>query len=130
MTAPWDQQTALAAILTDAGLPTSAEVPARFTPPARYVLASGPWLAGGQKYGSWRARFRVVCVTATGTNARQMDELGGMVRAVVLALRGTRFTVEAEAVDEPSEIATGSGVSLGAVINVSVALSRAEFEEE
>jgi len=130
MSAPWDQQKALADLLTDAGLVTSPQVPEVKTTPLRYVLTSDPWIASGQTLGSWRARFRVVCVTGKGTNAAQMTELGDMVRAVIRELKGSRFVVEAAAVDEPAVMTTPTGQTLGAAINISTALSRAEFEEE
>lgn len=130
MTAPWDQQKELAALLTAAGHPTDPEVPEKFTPPYRYALASDPWISSGPAFGSWRARFRVVCVVEPGENDKEMSDLGPMVRGVIRALKGTRFTVDADAVGEPSDIATGSGVSLGAAVNISTAISRAEFEEE
>ncbi|MFJ2297385.1 hypothetical protein [Oerskovia paurometabola] len=130
MSAPYEQQKALAALLTDAGLPTEPEVPERYTPPVRYALASSPWLESGQTVGSWRAHFRVVCVTGRGTNEVQMTELGAMVRAVIRALAGSRFVISAQAVDQPAEIGTGAGVSLGAAVNIVTAISRAEFLEE
>lgn len=130
MSAPYDQQVELARVLTDAGLPTSPEVPERVTPPVRYALASSPWIEAGATVGSWRAHFRVVCISARGSNEREMTDLGLMVRDVIRALRGTRFSVVAQAVDEPAEMSTGAGVSLGTVVNVATALSRAEFFEE
>lgn len=130
MSAPWDQQEALAALLTAAGIPTSPQVPEVKTPPLQYVLTADPWIASGQSIGSWRVRFRVVCVTQKGTNAKQMTELGDMVRAVIRALKGSRFAVEADAVDEPAVMSTATGNTLGAAINISTGLSRAEFEEE
>jgi hypothetical protein len=130
VSAPYDQQVELARVLTDAGLPTKVEVPERYTPPARYVLASSPWIESGQTLGSWRAHFRVVCVVAPGSNEREMTDLGSMVRDVVRALRGTRFAVAAQAVDEPGEMSTGAGTTLGAAVNIVTALSRAEFFEE
>jgi len=129
MTAPWDQQQALADLLTSLELPTLPEVPTRYTPPVRYVLPSDPWISSGQGIGAWRAHFRVVCVVPPGDSAVQMTQLGDMIRAVVLALKGSRFVVEADAVDQPSDVATGSGVGLGTAINISTGLSRAEFEE-
>lgn len=128
MTAPWDQQQALADLLTAAGLPTASEVPARITPPTRYLLAADPWLQAGQTVGSWLARFRVVCVAAPGTNEVQAAALADMVRPVVLALRGTRFSVEGAIVEQPSQMATGSGTSLGVSVVVATSISRAEFE--
>jgi len=130
MSAPYDQQVELAKVLTDAGLPTEVEVPERYTPPVRYALASSPWIESGQTLGSWRVHFRVVCVVAPGSNEREMTDLGLMVRDVIRALRGTRFAVAAQAVDEPGEVATGAGTTLGAAVNIVTALSRAEFFEE
>lgn len=128
MSAPYDQQVALAELLTAAALPTSAEVPEKKTPPFRYVLTGSPWITSGQTLGSYRANFRVVCVTGKGTNETQMTELGDMVRAVMRALKGSRFVVAADAVDEPAVMTSGTSTSLGAAVNISTALSRAEFE--
>lgn len=130
MSAPWDQQEALAALLTAAGLPTSPEVPEVKTPPFRYVLASDPWISSGQSLGSWQVHYRVVCVTQKGTNVVQMTELADMVRAVILALKGTPFKVDADAVDAPAAMTTSAGVTLGAAVNITAGLGRAAFEEE
>ncbi len=130
MSAPYDQQKELAAVLTAAGLPTASEVPERLDPPSRYVLAASPWIESGQTVGSWRTHFRVVCVSSAGENEAQMHELGAMVREVIRALGRTRFAVAAQAVDEPAEMATGAGTSLGAAVNVVTTISRAEFLEE
>lgn len=130
MTAPWTQQVELADLLTSKELLTTSQVPEKVTPPFRYVLTSDPWIASGPTLGSWRVRFRVVCVTAPGSNEKQMTDLSDMVRAVVRALKGSRFKVDGDAVDEPAVMATGSGASLGAAVNVSTVISRAEFEEE
>lgn len=127
MTAPWDQQVALAALLTNRGQPTAPEAPSRYTPPVRYVLPSGPWIASGQGIGSWRARFLVVCVVPKGDSSVQLTALGDMVRGVILALKGSDFTVDADAVDQPAEMSEGR---LGAAINISTPISRAQFEEE
>ncbi|MFI6428470.1 hypothetical protein [Promicromonospora sp. NPDC050880] len=129
MSAPYDQQKALADLLTAAGLPTTAQVPEVRTPPFRYVLTGGPWITSGQTLGQWRAHFRVVCVARKGTNETQMSELGDMVRAVIRAVKGSRFAVTADAVDEPAVMTTGGTTTLGAVVNITTALSRAEFEE-
>lgn len=126
MSAPYAQQVELADLLTAAGLRAKPEVPRRYTPPVRYVLAASPWLEAGQTVGAWRAQFLVVCVAAPGENTRQMTDLGDMVREVIIALRGSRFS--AVSVDQPGEISTGAGTSLGAAVNVATALSRAEFE--
>jgi hypothetical protein len=130
VSAPWDQQQELADLLTEKGLTTSPQVPEVKTPPFRYVLTGDPWISSGQTVGSWRVSFRVVCVTKKGTNAAQMTELGDMVRAVIRALKGSRFVVAADAVDEPAVMSTATGSTLGAAINISTGLSRAEFEEE
>lgn len=127
MTAPWDQQQALADFLTAAGLPTEPEAPTRYTPPVRYVLPSGPWISSGSTLGSWRVRFLVVCVVPKGDNAVQMAALGDMVRKVIVALKGSDFTVDADGVDQPAEMSEGR---LGAAINISTGISRATFEEE
>lgn len=127
MTAPWDQQVALAALLTERGHPTLPEAPTKYTPPVRYVLPSGPWIASGQTLGSWRARLLVACVVPKGDSSVQMDQLGAMVRGVILALKGSDFTVDAEAVDQPAEMSEGR---LGAAVNISTGISRAQFEEE
>jgi len=130
MSAPYNQQVELAALLTAAALPTDPEVASRYTPPYRYILGADPWLAAGQTTGQWVGRFRVVCVTAPGTTDVQAAQLANMTRAVILALRGTRFAVQGVAVTQPSEMATGSGTSLGASVNVATPISRAEFEGE
>lgn len=127
MSAPWDRQKELADLLTTKGLLTTPEVPEVKTPPFRYILTADPWIASGQSFGSWRVRFRVVCVVAPGTNVVQLTQLGDMVRAVIVALKGSPFAVEADAVDEPSRMAERT---LGAVVNISAGISRAQFEEE
>lgn len=127
MSAPWDQQQALADFLTGKGLVTLPEAPSVYTPPVRYVLPSDPWIASASTLGSWRVRFRVICVVPKGDSSVQMTELGDMVRGVILALKGSDFPVDAEAVGEPNEMSNGR---LGAAVNVSAGISRAAFEEE
>jgi len=127
VTAPWDQQEALAAYLTDRELVTLPDVPSVYSPPVRYVLPSDPWIAAGQSVGSWRFRFRVICVVPKGDTRVQMNALAAMVRAVILALKGSPFVVDAEAVEQPALMGEGR---LGAAVNISTGMSRAAFESE
>lgn len=122
----WTAQEQLAQLLTDAGLPTDAEVPSRATGARRYVIQGSPWIAAGQTLGSRVLRLRVICVADKGTPEVQVAQLGDMVLEVLLALEGQAvYRIDSGAVEQPAEMA---GAALGAAINIFCPLSRAQLK--
>jgi len=120
----------LAAALTAAQIPTSAEEPERAAPPFRYVLR-GDVGQSKQQFGDWDVPLRVVCVTKRGTSAAMSEAADDMALEVLTAVRGMgAYTIGSSAVSEPQwyEHKHNAGQpTLAVTVTVNARVSRAEM---
>ena len=84
-------RTALASILTDAGLRVSAFVPDRITPPLAVLEPSGDWVVSGDTFGSFRIGFDVTLIVQTAANeiAKKSEHSAGSLKTMYYKWRQT-----------------------------------------
>lgn len=78
MTTLSELRTALAACMSDAGLPVSETLPGRFTPPIAVLVPGSPYIDEADTYGAFTVRHDVVVISGIGDNesvTKRLDEL-------------------------------------------------------
>jgi len=79
-------RTALANILTAAGLRVFAFVPERATPPMAILTPSGDWVASGETFGAFRLGFDVNLLVANAANETMITALDTLVDSTLTAI--------------------------------------------
>lgn len=72
-------RTALASILTDAGLRVFAFTPERAAPPMAILTPSGDWVTSGDTFGSFRIGFDVNLIVQNAANETMITALDTLV---------------------------------------------------
>lgn len=81
-----EARTALAGILTNAGLRVSAFVPDRISPPLAILQPSGDWVVGGDTFAAFRIGFDVTLVVQTAANETVSSALDDLVDSTLDAI--------------------------------------------
>jgi hypothetical protein len=68
-------RTALASILTGAGLRVFAFTPERAAPPMGILVPSGDWVSAGETFGTFRVGFDVTLIVANAANETMITAL-------------------------------------------------------
>lgn len=103
-------RSALAGILEDAGIRTSAVVPERITPPLAVISPASDWVQSGDTYGSFRVAFDVTIIVQTAANATVSSNLDDAIDAAIQAItEASGFYVGS--VDAPQFIGTADFLS-------------------
>lgn len=79
-------RTALASILTDAGLRVYAFTPERATPPIGVLVPSGDWVTAGDTFGSFRIGFDVNLIVQNAANETMISALDDLVDETLEAI--------------------------------------------
>ena len=79
-------RTALASILTAAGLRVFAFVPDRAAPPMAILTPSGDWVVSGDTFGSFRLGFDVNLIVANAANETMITALDNLVDSTLTAI--------------------------------------------
>ncbi len=74
-----EARTALASILTSAGLRVFATTPERAAPPMAILTPSGDWVTSGEAFGSFRVGFDVNLIVQNAANQTMIDNLDDLV---------------------------------------------------
>jgi hypothetical protein len=72
-------RTALAGILTDAGLRVFAFTPERAAPPMAILIPSGDWVTSGDTFGTFRIGFDVTLIVQNAANETMITALDNLV---------------------------------------------------
>lgn len=83
----------VAQTLTDASLTAHDHLPGRLVPPAAVVAAGSPYIASGDTYGTFLARWDVVIVVPSGDNEQRTDDLDDALETALAAL-SPRYSIE------------------------------------
>ena len=83
-----EARTALAGILTSAGLRVSPFVPDRITPPLAVLEPSGDWVVSGETFASFRVGFDVTLIVQTAANETVSSNLDDLVDSTLDAISG------------------------------------------
>ena len=81
-----EARTALAGILTDAGLRVFAFTPERATPPMGILVPSGDWVSAGETFGTFRLGFDVTLIVANAANETMISALDDLVDSTLDAI--------------------------------------------
>ena len=81
-----DARTALADILTDAGLRVFPFTPERAAPPMAILTPSGDWVTSGETYGAFRIGFDVNLIVQNAANETMITALDNLVDSVLEAI--------------------------------------------
>lgn len=79
-------RSALAGVLSGAGIRTSATVPERITPPLAVMEPASDWVQSGDVYGHFRVAFDVTLIVQTAANATVSDNLDDFVDSAIAAV--------------------------------------------
>jgi hypothetical protein len=110
-------RTALAGILTSAGLRVSAFVPDRITPPLAVLEPSGDWVVSGDTFGSFRIGFDVTLIVQTAANETVSDALDDLVDSTLDAI-SSASGFYASQVSAPTLLAVQNAEFLSTTITV------------
>lgn len=119
-------RTQLAGALVDAGFRVVPEVPKTFSPPLCWVAPRTPYRQQGQTFGRKRVSLAVVCLAASGTNAKALEALDELTSSVADFIEGSDgFRLGADEIDAPGLYQSAQGQEyLGAPVNVVVEVVR------
>jgi hypothetical protein len=79
-------RTALASILTDAGLRVFPFTPERSTPPMGILVPSSDWVSAGETFGSFRVGFDVTLIVANAANETMITALDDLTDSTLEAI--------------------------------------------
>jgi hypothetical protein len=112
-----EARTALASILTGAGLRVFAFTPERAAPPMSILVPSGDWVTSGDTFGSFRVGFDVTLIVAPAANETMITALDDLTDSTLEAISdATGFY--ASSVGAPSLIDISGGDCLSTTITV------------
>lgn len=74
-----EARTALASILTSAGLRVFATTPERAAPPMAILVPSGDWVTSGEAFGAFRVGFDVTLIVQNAANKTMISALDDLV---------------------------------------------------
>jgi hypothetical protein len=81
-----ESRTALAAIITSAGVTCLGYVPERVTPPIAVVEPSSDWVSTGEVFGEYQIGYDVTLVTQTASHSKATSLLDEMLEDVLVAV--------------------------------------------
>jgi len=84
-----ESRTALAAVITSAGVTCLGYVPERVTPPIAVVEPSSDWVQAGDTFGQYEIGYDVTLVTQTASNQKSTGLLDEMLEDVLVAVGNT-----------------------------------------
>ena len=79
-------RTALASVLSDAGLRVFAFTPERATPPMAILTPSGDWVTSGDVFGHFRIGFDVNLIVQNAANETMINALDELVDSTLEAI--------------------------------------------
>ena len=110
-------RTALANLLSSAGIRSFETVPERISPPLAVLQPAGDWVATGEVFGEYRLGFEVTVIVQTAANKVVSSAIDNAVDAVLTAVSGAQgFYVGS--VSAPSLLSTQNAEFLSATLTV------------
>jgi hypothetical protein len=119
-------RTGLAEALVEEGFRVLPEVPQTFSPPLCWISPRDPYRQQAQVFGCKRVSLAVVCLAASGTNAKALEALDEMTSSVADFIEASdQFRLGPSEIEAPGLYTSAQGQEfLGAAVNVLVDVSR------